>query len=53
MLVINKNKEPRVEKHLLGFPFADIVLARILPSVAVVPVKTCNLAEVEHKCILA
>jgi len=52
MLLINENEEPRVDENLLRFPPADIVLVRALSSVAFVPVKTCNLAEIEHVCIL-
>jgi hypothetical protein len=52
MLLINEDKEPGVEKNLFRFPLADIVLVRVLSSIAVIPVKTCNLAEVEHECIL-
>jgi hypothetical protein len=53
MLLINENEEPGVDKNLFRFPLADIVLVRILSSIAIVPVKTRNLAEVEHACILA
>src|SRR5208283_6066917 len=52
MLFIEQDKEPRVEKNLLGLPLADIVFVRALSAIAIVPVKSECLPQVEHICIL-
>lgn len=52
MLLINENEEPGIDKNLFRFPLADTVLVCALASIALVPVKTRNVAEVKHLCIL-
>jgi len=48
MFLINENKQAGIEKNLLRFSLGNLMLIRALPVNAVVPVKSDNLAEVEH-----
>jgi len=49
---IANDQEGRVEKYLLGFTLAHIMLLIILEAISKVPLKTCNLGKIEHFCIL-
>jgi hypothetical protein len=44
VLFINQHKKPSIEEDLFRLPLADIVFVRTLSAVAIVPVKSNDLA---------
>ena len=50
--MIMKQQQRVVEKNLLGLDLADAVFIHALARVAIIPIKTGNEGEINHRCIL-
>jgi hypothetical protein len=51
ILLVDQNKESRIDKNLLRFGLTDIMFVYALSAIAVVPVKSDGSGEVEHRIL--